>query len=623
MPDISDTMPTAGSLATSDTIVPDGEPTDAETAISGLPLSKRYDVTTVIASGGMGEVLLAHDIPLGRDVAIKRMLGAKPSPESVTRFLREARIQGRLQHPAIVPVHDLAIDASGRPFFAMKVLPGETLASVLLPNRVGPTRSRAELLRAFIDICLAIELAHTSGVLHRDLKPSNIALGDFGEVYVLDWGVARIMGDDHVDTLDRVARKEVSPDSQLAKETTPTPTLPGSILGTPGYMAPEQLRGERTVGPAADIYSLGCILFEILAGEPLHSRSGAMASTALGADARVSMRGPGRTVSPELDAICVRATATEPDARFPTARALAGEVQRYLDGDRDIARRRELARAELIEARGALERGSDQDRRDAMRAAGRALSLDPESTEAAELVSHLMLAAPDKIPDELHAELVEKRFADERSHARLASAGLAAYILFLPLLLWIGIRDWSYIGLCYAVLAVTMLFSIQTGRLARPPEYRAWITILLAGSLIVLFGHIFGPFIIPAGIATISMAVSANNPYLSRRGPLVILVFVVAAVGPWALELIGVVARTYRVTPTVWELNSNVLQPDPGIAGQVAIALYMMGVVTVIGILSLRVVRNNRDIRDRLELQAWHLRQLVPSARPSGSIAPP
>jgi serine/threonine-protein kinase len=170
-------------------------------------------------------------------------------------------------------------------------------------------------------------------------------LGDFGEVYVLDWGVARVLGEDHPDTLDGLPpdRIDDSEDWPLTGES--APTLPGAILGTPGYMSPEQLRADPDIGPASDIYALGCILFEILAGEPLHPRNGPMASTAMGADARPSRRVPGRDVSPELDAICVRATQTRAEDRYPTARTLANAVQRYLDGDRDLARRKEIARS--------------------------------------------------------------------------------------------------------------------------------------------------------------------------------------------------------------------------------------------------------------------------------------
>ena len=598
-----------------DTIAADASDTplarSTSDALAGLQLSRRYQVMTLLGTGGMGEVLMARDVPLGRDVAVKRLRDAEPSSEEVSRFVREARIQGRLQHPAIVPVHDLALDSNGHPFFVMKALQGETLASVLSTKRTGRPRSRAELLRAFIDVCLAIELAHTSGVLHRDLKPGNIALGDFGEVYVLDWGIARILGHDHPDTL-----RDVPPEHAKIGSDAHLQTMPGSVLGTPGYMAPEQLRGDPDIGPATDIYALGCILFEILAGEPLHARSAALESTEQGVDARPSVRAPGREVVPELDAICVRATALRANERFATARELANEVQRYLDGDRDVARRRELARIALHEARQSLERSSDQDRRDAMRAAGRALALDPESTEAAELVSHLVLAAPRKVPEELEAELLDKTRADVRDHARFAAAGLVAYAAFLPMLAWVGVRNWPYAGLCYGTLAVTIGFNYWTSRLARPPEYCAWGSILLCGVLVVLFGR-FAPLVVPAGVATITMAVAANHPYIASRGKAVILFFVASGLAGWGLELVGV----FQPTDGVRSLTSQLLKRDDGIAEPLAVAFYMASVVAVIGVLSLRLARTNREIRTRLELQAWHLRQLVPAARASASSA--
>ena len=132
----------------------------------------------------MGEVVLARDQQLDRDVAIKRLRSANPSPATVQRFLREAKIQARLDHPSIVPVHQLGSDASGQPYFVMKRLSGTTLAAHI--RKV--TKSPQELLRAFVDVCLAIDFAHQRGVIHRDLKPENVMLGEYGEVYVIDWG---------------------------------------------------------------------------------------------------------------------------------------------------------------------------------------------------------------------------------------------------------------------------------------------------------------------------------------------------------------------------------------------------------------------------------------------------
>ena len=167
----------------------------ARTSRPSLPrvIGARFHLGERIGAGGMGEVVAARDEQIGRDVAIKRMRAEAPSDRQVARFLREARVQGQLEHPAIAPVHELGRDVDGRPYFAMKKLAGVTLADVL--DNADERFPRQRLLRAFADVCLAVEFAHTRGVVHRDLKPDNIMLGDFGEVYVLDWGVAKLLGD--------------------------------------------------------------------------------------------------------------------------------------------------------------------------------------------------------------------------------------------------------------------------------------------------------------------------------------------------------------------------------------------------------------------------------------------
>src|SRR6185295_9876658 len=226
-------------------------------------------------------------------------------------------------------------------------------------------------LRAFADVCLAIEFAHSRGIVHRDLKPANIMLGDFGEVYVLDWGVARALTDAAEPGGPPSGSRPAAPDLRLDTGD----TLVGTVLGTPAYMAPEQLAGERA-GPAADIYALGCILYEVVTGAALHPQRtiGAIAPIA-----RPSTQRP--DAPPELDAICERATAGDPAARYPSARALGDAVQAFLDGDRDVAARGALARHHIAEARAALAAGEGEvHRRTAMRAAGRALALDPTAT---------------------------------------------------------------------------------------------------------------------------------------------------------------------------------------------------------------------------------------------------
>src|SRR5687767_11130253 len=196
-----------------------------------------YELDSMLGKGGMGEVWAARDKQLEREVAIKRMRTTKPTKDELKRFLREAKIQARLDHPAIVPVYELGTDAEGFPFFTMKKLVGTTLADVLSTGEA----TQQKLLRALVDVCLAIDLAHAKRIVHRDLKPSNIMLGDYGEVYVLDWGVARL--------LDEEAE---SPSSDSSEPTSEHGTKTGQLLGTPGYMAPEQVRAQ-SVGPAADV----------------------------------------------------------------------------------------------------------------------------------------------------------------------------------------------------------------------------------------------------------------------------------------------------------------------------------------------------------------------------------
>ena len=342
------TMPGGSATPDQDTIVPTqhANSTPIDLVVELPPMG--YELGELIGRGGMGEVVAAHDLRIGRDVAIKRMRSAHPDATQLSRFLREARVQARLDHPAIVPVYELGTDDHGKPFFTMKRLAGTTLA-----QRLAEAAPRPVLLRAFIDVCMAVDFAHARGVVHRDLKPANIMLGDYGEVYVLDWGVARVLAD---------AAVPVQPDI----ETLDGETSAGVLLGTPGYMAPEQIHGLEVV-PATDVYALGSILFEILTSEPLHPRGdGALGSTLTRPQQSPSERVREREIPPELDLACHDAVAEHPQDR-PSARALADRVQRYLDGDRDLERRRALAgraarhrarRVRVRRARCARDRGA-------------------------------------------------------------------------------------------------------------------------------------------------------------------------------------------------------------------------------------------------------------------------
>ena len=287
----------------------------------------RYEILDRIGAGGMGAVYRARDRALGREVALKVLRVPAPTEEERRRLLREARVLAGLEHPGIVPVHDVGTLADGRPFYVMKRVRGERLDT---HARAGVPR--AELLRVFRQVCDAVAFAHAAGVVHRDLKPQNVMLGPFGEVLVLDWGVAKLRGD------AAAAPAADAPPALDAADGDPD-TATGAVLGTPGYMAPEQRVGAAAAADArADVYGLGGILLFLLTGaHPADDEP---------ADAR-----PGDVPAP-LHAICRRARAADPAERYPSASALAADVASWQDG-RPVSAYREgvLERARRVLAR--------------------------------------------------------------------------------------------------------------------------------------------------------------------------------------------------------------------------------------------------------------------------------
>jgi serine/threonine protein kinase len=252
----------------------------------------RYEIGDLIGEGGMGSVYLARDRELGRDVALKVLRDPAPTADERERLVREARILASLEHPGIVPIHDVGTLPDGRLFYVMKRVRGERFDDFVR----GP-RSRTELLRAFLQMCDAVAFAHAAGVIHRDLKPQNVMLGAFGEVLVLDWGVAKASR---------------SPLPQVGE------AAAGTAAGTPGYMAPEQLSGE--ADERADVYGLGGVLFFLLTSEhPSPAR-----------DTADQWR-IGTTVPPALCAICGRARAADPAARYQSVKSMATDIANYLD----------------------------------------------------------------------------------------------------------------------------------------------------------------------------------------------------------------------------------------------------------------------------------------------------
>ena len=321
---------------------------------SGTPpvpqLPTQYQYQGPIGTGGMGEVVRAQALGLGRSVALKilrRDLSERPS--MVARFEREAQITSQLQHPGIVPVYEMGRLADGRPYFTMPEIHGRTLRDAIAsvheairsaPDQIAPDGwSLRRLLEAFHRVCEAVAYAHDMGVVHRDLKPQNMMLGDYGEVLVLDWGIAKVVADGEPPSSDGEPLRAPTPDRRASRS--------GSVSGTQAYMAPEQARGENlSIGPHSDVFALGAVLYEILHDQPRLEGPTLVASDAPQASAPTASAGfrfPSGTPVPEaLEAICLRALSPDPAARYATARELAIDFGAWLEGAKNLTRARQM-----------------------------------------------------------------------------------------------------------------------------------------------------------------------------------------------------------------------------------------------------------------------------------------
>jgi tetratricopeptide (TPR) repeat protein/tRNA A-37 threonylcarbamoyl transferase component Bud32 len=324
------------SLAHVGTAVTDDSPAETrgpEPSVDGPP-TVRYKRLRPHARGNLGEVFVAHDRELHREVALKEIQEKHADhPGSRTRFLLEAEITGGLEHPGIVPVYGLGAYANGRPFYAMRFIKGDSLADAISkfhsadPGDSGErTVALQKLLRRFLDVCNAIAYAHSRGVLHRDLKPGNIMVGKYGETLVVDWGLAKSL-DTSAYTIDGDEAKLVPNSGSILAA-----TVAGIVVGTPSYMSPEQARGEHDrLGPRADVYSLGATLYHLLTGRVPFS--GPDLGVVLGKVERGDFPSP-RSVAPTvpkpLEAICLKAMANAPELRYRTPLLLAADLEHWL-----------------------------------------------------------------------------------------------------------------------------------------------------------------------------------------------------------------------------------------------------------------------------------------------------
>jgi hypothetical protein len=280
----------------------------------GATLSGRIDLHDTLGEGGMGVVHLGTQATLGRHVAVKTLRKDVSGPDAALRILREAWVMGTLEHPNVVPVHDLGVDKDGSPVIVMKRIEGREWTSLMhdsdqVKQRFGTTDQLEWNLRTFASVCNAIHFANSRGILHRDLKPENVMIGEFGEVYVLDWGIAVSLREDPSGRLPHVAQAT-------------------EIAGTPHYMAPEMLIGDPSkLSPRTDVYLLGAMLYEIFAGRPPHE--GKTLREML-SDILLSSPRFGPSFPPEAKRICARAMSREPEGRYENAQELRIAIEEYV-----------------------------------------------------------------------------------------------------------------------------------------------------------------------------------------------------------------------------------------------------------------------------------------------------
>ncbi len=329
---------------------------DLGPATSGAPETRVGGVRLIepIARGGMGEVFRGLDDRIGREVAVKMVRGDHDDRlDLARRFVDEARIAGRLQHPGIIPVYQLGEADDGRPYIVMRLVAGDTLGSAL-SRRDDPSRDLPRLLNVFVQICQAVAYAHSRGVIHRDLKPSNVMLGRFGEVQVMDWGLAKVVSDAGAEAGSRDGDRSGLDDPRAFGGA----SISGAVLGTPAYMAPQQARGEPATDARVDVFSLGSILCEVLTGRPAHEGEtpAEVLERAASGDVRDAVERLRRCgAGEELAAIGIDCLSEDPERRPADAGAVAARVVSYLESSEQRSRDAELARA-AAEAKAATER---------------------------------------------------------------------------------------------------------------------------------------------------------------------------------------------------------------------------------------------------------------------------
>lgn len=394
----------------------------------------RYMLGGELGRGANGVVLAATDSRLGRTVAMKlHGKGLEADSVEFQRFTHEAQVTGQLAHPGVVPVHDLGVLPDGRCYYTMKRIEGDTLREVFSARRRGEEEAldawpAARFAVVLLRVAQALAFAHDRGVVHRDVKPANIMVGDYGEVLLLDWGVARVLGS---------ATVANEPVSTWRWEAGSDLTMQGTVAGTPAYMPPEQANGDiAAIGPASDVYAVGVVLYEFLAhSRPFRGKTIREVLKAVIEDVvePPSARRPRDWIPPELEALCLKCMERDPAKRYPDGRALAAALEQFLDGSRRREEARNLGRRGLANSeayvRAAEATAAAEDR---MRAQREGLAPWAEATQRERVwASEEGFRELRQLRDDTYDEAVALLQAAVERDARLpeARAGLASLYL--------------------------------------------------------------------------------------------------------------------------------------------------------------------------------------------------
>ncbi|MFN7950816.1 MAG: serine/threonine-protein kinase [bacterium] len=591
----------------------------------------RYRELALLGVGGMGEVRAVHDELLGREVALKTLRSDLVAGMAARRqFEHELRLQARLEHPSIVPVYDIGRTPDGRTFFTMKKVRGITLYEILERIHAGDEAvrkayPRRRLVDALARATLAVDYAHVLGVIHRDLKPSNLMLGDFGEVYILDWGIA-------VDTWFPVlsgataAEREASDETGHARDAAtadPLASLRSSQqIGTPGYAAPEQIAGAAArVSVRSDVWSLGAVLYEVLAGVPYvggETPSQRAAATIDAPDPRPSLRAPDHDIAPELDAICVQALAYDPADRFGTAHELHQALQRHLDGERDLELRASLAARHLAEADAAVDRALERadesalaERARAMKEIGRALALDPEDPRAFRVMVRLLGEKPRHVPPQVKAEFEKGANELLRRAFQLGSLCYLSWVVCIPACLWMGVRSGWLLAFFMLTTVATSGYAFLSSKQKVISPARQYGMLVVTSLSLATASRGFGPLVLVPTAVAVNMLSFAMSESRRRRVAFVVIGTGIGIVAPVLLEALGILPPSYAFRDGVIQIMPQALSFTRGPA--LTVLLFANLAIIVAAAAWVGILRDELDRRDvELLLRKWHLAQMLP-----------